>query len=271
VLDAAAAAASVLLVANNADPVERVAAAALAVVAGTVIALIVLLTWRLVRSPFVQRDEARDALRAVRRADDDPDLSEFAAEFDEFVQAVNASMPTLSMNITLMFEDRAAAARSNEEYQRATDQARREALAQYQRRFQKRMLAVLARHGQSGFHDVHRATAAAPKGIGDLRTLEDALTRMIADVGPTLDERLHSADELQARFQSQGWGNSRQDYKHWRSTTEVLVAERSRTWATSFGPTPDLESITGAEELIALLAADQARLREFAAQAGESH
>jgi hypothetical protein len=270
--DATAAVVSILVVASDASPAVRAAAAAGAVLAGTVVALIALFIIRLVRTPFVQRNESRTSLRRARGLDEEPDPRQLAEEFAEFVQVVEASRPRQNFTSAMLFDlDRESRARSDDAYRRAADEARRDALAQYQARFRRRILRVLERHGQSGFYEVHRATAAAPNEIWDLQKLEDAMKRLVAGAARSLAERLDEADALRAKFETQHVTNSRDDYERWRARTELIVAEQSDVWAEAFGRQldPSTDDPASVEQLRARLDWDQARLREFAA--GRSH
>ena len=93
VLDATAAVLSVLFLAEDVGTATRAAAAALAVLAGTALALLALVGFRLLRAPILQRNEARAALAHLRGEDADPDPGLFADEFSVFVRTAETARP----------------------------------------------------------------------------------------------------------------------------------------------------------------------------------
>ena len=268
---AAVAVVAAVLVANDASVPTRALSAALAAAGGTVVALTVFFAWNLARAPFRQRDEARDALRLARGNVDAPHLPEFAEEFSDFVRAVRAAQPRSAFNVlSIVHLSRAERARAQSDDRRASDQARREALADYQARFQQRMIRVLERHGQSGFYRVHRASASAPQRVHELVELDDALKRMLAGPEVVLAERIDAADQLRAEMTDPSYvANYRGALDRWRSVTEVAVAEQSADWAQTFGHQPDRaqEDLPRIDELRSWLDHDREQLVAFATTA----
>lgn len=73
----------------------------------------------------------------------------------------------MSLTMSSLFDlDRSERARSDDEYRRADDRARRDALAAYQQRFKLRMLAVLSKYGGHMRNGAERSGSLASSATG---------------------------------------------------------------------------------------------------------
>lgn len=217
----------------------RASAAAASVIVGPLIAYLAFLAYRLLRAPFVQRDEARAQIDSEREADRRPDLGRFVDDFDGFVSISEASLPHPHFMISFHL-DRSDRAREQAEHQRASDTARREALAEYRRLYRTRVIAALEGNQPSGFAQLHRATALAPETIWDLRRLSDALGRLRAGTQAVLTERIRRAEELVTSYRSDDFPGS-DPYLDWEIQTRTILGEQSTAWQAEFSDRPQLE------------------------------
>lgn len=232
-------AALVVFVPAEASVGIRALAAGIATVAGPLAAYASFLTFRLLRAPFVQRDEARAVIESQREAAQRPDLRRFIEDFEGFVRISEASLPQLDFTISFQL-DRSDQARAQGERQRASDAARREALAEYRRLYRSRAVEILESSQPSGFARLHRSSALAPESIWDLRNLADALGRLSAGTQEVLKERIRCAEDLAARYRSDEFPGSNA-YLAWETQTRTILGEQSSSWQNEFSARPQLE------------------------------
>ena len=271
ILNALAAYVAATQVAENASGVAQGGAAAVGAVAGGLASLLSVFVVQFALAPYRQRDEAR----AVMTGPDPVEPHAFSQEFSEFVRIAQATRPQggLMGDITMVFDlSRADRARDTAARQRADDEARRSALAEYHRRFRARLRNLMSDRAPAAFVEVHNDRATAPKDFGDLVRLDNALRRLVSGVPSVMNERLHAAEKLRLQIGVPHVANSRQDYERWRTETVAILGEQGRSRADAFAALGEprgerSDRLHQETELRAQLDRDIAMLRRFAQEA----
>jgi hypothetical protein len=266
-LDAAVAVGAVFFVGSDASRGTQALAAGIGIMAGTALALLVVFLWTLIRAPYKQRDEARAALRAALGQDDDPDPRAFRIEYVDWLRAVDAAQPKSAVSLHGLFDlSRAERARLDSDYNRARDEARGAARAEYHERFKRRMVTVL-RNAELRYERVHGHIATAPEELWHLHRLKHALERLTDEPGTPLSRCAGEAESLLVGVEPMHLANVRGEYERWRSRAELIAAEHSAEWAEEFGLHDDSREIASLDELNQRIEADVTVLRRYADEA----